>query len=1122
LGQTPLSLAISKGNFELGELLLFAGANPNTKDLLGVTSMQYLLNYEGPDAKGSDEMFLQLLKSGVSLNDDTLTKGSIYSQLLNSGRNNRLCEVLKMEDVKPSSREIKQVFLSFCRAKILKNSNERYLNPSNWNALSGEELEFGLSRLKSLFVQMEKQKFPKFSVSVLTKKLIDQKDQHGRTFATNSIIYGNLKALNFIIQNNGDLSIADSDKLRAIDHLCLSKSIDDESISKSLFNSLIDWARAKNQKPMGVHPFFIEMNERLAVNLDGLIEKSILGNKYNLANWLYLDGVRPTKEGKNLLSRVLMRLIKERDENFEDYQISCAKIKRLLNYGANPNALIKGKRPLNEAIKMKKNDIAILLLERGGKFKLKDKDGMNAVDYLVEISLHDDKGSQNLAQFKVNTEKFNRLFRIMIDKGLEPKSKLECTSSGIPLSDFYMERALENKNVPFIVNFIENGYVPGELMDKRKLEEFMMKDGGVYLTAANLNQSYKLLGGNLLESMDLVKEREKSEVLGSSLYNIAMGEGKFILASHIEKRLQERGLKLNFDQTDDLGRTPFLNSIYKGSIKSALHIISNNPSGVDYAKEDIFGENCFHYLCGSLENTDSYRIDEGRLKVISTDPSLEEHNKIKLFDKVVNWIEKSGVHNNKAKEMLSIKKLQEYFEIAVHAENLMAAEKLIDLGVLGTMEKTIEKTYLEMGKKTGGEIDEEAFHNTFLISKFEAQCAKEGNISLLKKIFERGVSLDLMDFRVSFSGETPLFQAIKNNKFKTALWLLDHFVNPNHKDTLGRTPLRVLCESPILEKSFGGQIYYEEENPTKYQELLKKLLEKTEGLDEWGGFAKSYIDAAIDSGNLNTAKTLISIGAAMNRSEESSFNTKDYPFLFDEKPPKPISSLSGKDILKMELQFIDGYKGISNSNYLTQLFCNAAAMSNQKELKYLFSLDVDVDGKDVEGKSAIFYGAAYGDQEVLKYLISKNSKVNQVDSQGKTPLDHAIENGKVENAILLMQFDQEIRAKEENLHHLVNRIELGEGGLSYQDGKNLQERITKKTGILFAQILEKNGDNAFNHTIDRPQILNLDSDFNRRFNKGSKSRRKPDSRDIRNGICLNHNRTINMVNASRVARTMIL
>jgi ankyrin repeat protein len=1080
LGQTPLSLAIAKGFLEVGELLLKEGSNPNSKDLLDVTPLQYLLNYEGNKLKGFDKMFLNLLEAGANLNEESLSKGSVVSQLIKTGRNNMFIEVLKLNNVKPSLEEIHEGFLLICRAKPLLKLENRYHDRSTWNALNNEQVNVGLSRLKSYFIALQKQKFPEGDFNEFTKELMNQKDSHGRTLAMNSIIYGNLYALDYLIQNNGDMSIHDHDKLRAIDHLCMSKSIKEEQITKPIYNNLVHWIRQEHAKTKEITSSIQSSREKFNARLQGSIERAILGNKFELANWLYQDGVKPTKEGKEFLSKVLTKLLVKEAENTNDEFSLNAKVKSLLEFGADPNYSYRGKLALNEAIKSQRFDLAILLLDAGANFKGIDQDGLDGVMQIAKTPYNPKEGEYTLYDMNENHQDFMRVLSRMEEKGLNPSSKIESTKSGIPLTDLYMKMAMENKNIPFMCRFLEKGYTSESNVERIKLKNLMLSKEGAFLSSVYLNKSFEILQDKNSLTIDEEKEKRKSEVSGSDLYNMALIESKFELANRIKKNLESKGQKLNLNQPDFLGRTAFLNAILSGKSELALRAILTDKLEVDFTKKDIFGDNCLHYLSSKFYKKNSYFVHQEKNEIYYEDPIVEEHKRSNLFQSVIYIIQNMDPKNIEAKNMLQPKLLREYFQISVDSGNLDAAKTLIKLGVLEPMKEVLFKLDLKDKKDMGEDSSPKGIEDAYYVAKLESQAAKEGNISLLDIIYKSGVSVDLKGKELSVMDETPLFQAIKHSQFKTAIWLLEHEANPNSKDALGRTPLMALCSHKDLEKSLKEYPSPKEEFHEFYYELITKLLEGTQGLEEeGGGYARSYIKASLEAGNINFARTLIGIGNAINKIDpnkgEMSLKMDDLPYIFKKTPPFPKSSILAKDILKIELQFLDAYLTTKNKEEIAiRPLLNASAMSNLKEVSQLLSRGVDIEGRDRSGKTAIFYGAEFGNVDTLKLLLENNAKLYQQDYKGNTPLDGAIEKGKIQNAVFLISRAPELKPKKENVYRLSQLLEVSHEKLSVNERKILEEWLYRKIGRRFVEVFPKTQNTIvpLNHVSKRSPKLN--------------------------------------------------
>jgi ankyrin repeat protein len=450
---------------------------------------------------------------------------------------------------------------------------------------------------------------------------------------------------------------------------------------------------------------------------------------------------------------------------------------------------------------------------------------------------------------------------------------------------------------------------------------------------------------------------------------------------------------------------------------------SHNDLVVDLEKTDILGENCLHYL--SQNRVHHLREEKITIQLAVYYENMDRITKNfqkKLLTQLIFSLQEKD--SQKAREMLSPEKIKEYFKIAIDSNNFNVASQWIDLGVLDNMKQNWSEIY-EMRNTLGGTKE---FENLAWILKLQSNAAKDGDQDLLDKLNSHGISLDWKDVSVNNMDETPLFQAVRNGQVKTALWLLEKKADPNAKNAIGENPLMVLCSTKNSEQHMENDYKNFDSSRADYFKLLHILLDNTNGIHELGGYANKYIHEAIRCNNLETAKTMANIGYRMKVSEGKT-NTmfklpiQEHPNFFEEETHLPNSSIRIKDILNLELQFIEGYQNskIYLEDYNQPIF-NATAMTNVKELKRILEIGVDANIRGRDQKTPLMFGAQYGNTEILKLLTDHHADIFAIDAKGKTALDYAIENNQVQNVSFLIRLDKRIKVSEENIQKLADLL----------------------------------------------------------------------------------------------------
>jgi len=76
--------------------------------------------------------------------------------------------------------------------------------------------------------------------------------------------------------------------------------------------------------------------------------------------------------------------------------------------------------------------------------------------------------------------------------------------------------------------------------------------------------------------------------------------------------------------------------------------------------------------------------------------------------------------------------------------------------------------------------------------------------------------------------------------------------------------------------------------------------------------------------------------------------------------------------------------------------------------------DIDLDAKDIEGKTPLMYAVFNNDTEVIEAIIKRDVDVNSVDSVGRTALHWASYYGNEDALILLLQNKVDLSIKDTN------------------------------------------------------------------------------------------------------------
>lgn len=89
----------------------------------------------------------------------------------------------------------------------------------------------------------------------------------------------------------------------------------------------------------------------------------------------------------------------------------------------------------------------------------------------------------------------------------------------------------------------------------------------------------------------------------------------------------------------------------------------------------------------------------------------------------------------------------------------------------------------------------------------------------------------------------------------------------------------------------------------------------------------------------------------------------------------------------------------------------AAKFGNRELVEYLLQNNANVNVKDSDGSTALFWAAVRGDQDLVKLLIDKGADVNEKDNQGSTALHVAAQHEHSGVVVFLLENDADFSAK---------------------------------------------------------------------------------------------------------------
>ncbi len=101
-------------------------------------------------------------------------------------------------------------------------------------------------------------------------------------------------------------------------------------------------------------------------------------------------------------------------------------------------------------------------------------------------------------------------------------------------------------------------------------------------------------------------------------------------------------------------------------------------------------------------------------------------------------------------------------------------------------------------------------------------------------------------------------------------------------------------------------------------------------------------------------------------------------------------------------------------------FLESVKIGNFQKVKEFLTKDVDINMKDVLGRTPLHYAARLGYFEIVKFLFSSGANICERDSDGFTPLLRGIQSRNMETVEFLISKGADINIKAKNGHHASN------------------------------------------------------------------------------------------------------
>jgi len=371
------------------------------------------------------------------------------------------------------------------------------------------------------------------------------------------------------------------------------------------------------------------------------------------------------------------------------------------------------------------------------------------------------------------------------------------------------------------------------------------------------------------------------------------------------------------------------------------------------------------------------------------------------------------------------KKMKKIIILLFLISNFMFSEKIHDLiikgdliGVKKILKKNPEKiNAIDNSKLPGGTPLNFAVYNMKLnilklLVDFSAKVNIEGiegntsifwamytnNIEIMKILVSNGANLNFKNK----SDDSPILYILKKTPVNIIKYLVENGADYNVCDEF-RTPLKqaVISKNKEVEKylrSIGAvspDDLYDAviiENLPKIKSLLKKAPCMAKSILYCG---KSIIHLAAERGNIDIVRYLLNIGISPNLRDTGLVTPLHLASLYGEKRIVKLLFNSGAKVLSDEdgrtpLTYLTGTISDRILSNLSSYYSGKNVKKEYLEIaKILISQEADVNSRDLDGKTNLYYAIISNQVEMVKLLLQNKAILKNIDGKGHNALEIA-------------------------------------------------------------------------------------------------------------------------------------